>query len=112
MSDLPLIHCTIGVTAHNEEQNIARLLTSLLTQDLIHVAIDGVVVVASGCTDRTVEIVQAIARKEPLVSLFVQEKREGKTSAINVFLQHASSEICVLESADTLPRSDSIEKLV
>ena len=112
MSDLSLIHCSIGVTAHNEEQNIGRLLSALLTQDLIHVAIDGIIVVASGCTDRTNEIVAEIARKEPLVSLYVQEKREGKTSAINVFLQHATAEICVLESADTLPRSDSIEKLV
>lgn len=112
MSDPSSIHCSIGITAHNEEQNIGRLLTSLLAQDLIHVVIDGIIVVASGCTDRTVEIVQEIARKEPLVSLFVQEQREGKTSAINVFLQHATSEICVLESADTLPRSDSIEKLV
>jgi len=112
MSDLPLIRCSIGVTAHNEEQNIGRLLSALLSQDLIHVAIDGIIVVASGCTDRTIEIVQEIARNEPRVSLFVQEKREGKTSAINLFLQHATADICVLESADTLPRSDSIEKLV
>jgi cellulose synthase/poly-beta-1,6-N-acetylglucosamine synthase-like glycosyltransferase len=42
----------------------------------------------------------------------VQENREGKTSAINVFLQNAHEEVCVLESGDTIPREDSIENLV
>ncbi|MFB0546731.1 MAG: glycosyltransferase family 2 protein, partial [Anaerolineae bacterium] len=41
-----------------------------------------------------------------------QECREGKTSAVNVFLQNAREDICVLESGDTLPREDSIENLV
>jgi biofilm PGA synthesis N-glycosyltransferase PgaC len=50
--------------------------------------------------------------KHPRIQLHVQEKREGKTSAINVFLGHAKERICVLESGDTLPREDTIEKMV
>ena len=42
----------------------------------------------------------------------MQENREGKTSAINLFLQNAREDICVLESGDTLPRADTIENLV
>jgi cellulose synthase/poly-beta-1,6-N-acetylglucosamine synthase-like glycosyltransferase len=44
--------------------------------------------------------------------LFVQEKREGKTSAINIFLANAREKICVLESGDTLPHEDAIENMV
>lgn len=112
MSDLRLIRCSVGITAHNEEQNIGKLLAALKTQDLVHVAISEIIVVASGCTDGTVAVVQAAMTSDPRIQLAVQEKREGKTSAINVFLQHARETICVLESADTLPRNDTIEKLV
>ncbi len=108
----PLLRCSLGVTAHNEEQNIGKLLAALREQELIHVALTEIIVVASGCTDRTVEIVQGAMKADPRISLYVQEKRQGKTSAINIFLQHAIEHICVLESADTLPRSDSVEKLV
>jgi biofilm PGA synthesis N-glycosyltransferase PgaC len=112
MSEPELIRCSVGVTAHNEEHNIADLLRALMHQELLHVEIAEIIVVASGCTDRTVEIAQQVSGEDPRISLYVQERREGKTSAINEFLLHATSDICVLESADTLPRVDSIEKLV
>ncbi|MBI5880024.1 MAG: glycosyltransferase [Chloroflexi bacterium] len=112
MSDLPTIRCSIGITAYNEEKNIGRLLDALREQELLHVVIGEIIVVASGCTDGTVDVVRARMATDPRVKLFTQEKREGKTSAINVFLANAHEEICVLESADTLPRSDTIENLV
>jgi len=104
--------CSVGITAHNEEANIAQLLDAMLDQHLHDVAITEIIVVASGCTDNTVPIVQEYAEKNPRIRLFVQERREGKTSAINVFLQHAQEDICVLESGDTLPRYNSVEALV
>ena len=42
----------------------------------------------------------------------MQEKREGKTSAVNLFLASASESICVVESGDTLPDEDAIENMV
>ncbi len=106
------IRCSVGITAHNEEANIGALLDALLDQHLHDVEITEIIVVASGCTDRTVPIVQEYARRDPRIRLFVQERREGKTSAVNVFLRNAREEICVLESGDTLPREDAIEHLV
>ncbi len=50
--------------------------------------------------------------QDPRIQLHVQENREGKTSAINVFLAHASEKVCVLESGDTLPREDTLENMV
>jgi cellulose synthase/poly-beta-1,6-N-acetylglucosamine synthase-like glycosyltransferase len=107
-----LIKCSVGITAHNEEANIAQILRAMLNQRLHTVEIAEIIVVASGCTDRTEEIVREFAAQEPRVQLHVQEKREGKTSAINVFLSHAREDICVLESGDTIPHEDAIENMV
>ncbi len=109
---LQKIKCSIGITAHNEEANIAQILQAVLNQRLHAVEISEIIVVASGCTDRTVEIIQEFAAQEPRIQLFVQEKREGKTSAINIFLSHAKEDICVLESGDTVPHEDAIENMV
>lgn len=106
------IRCSVGVTAYNEEANIGRLLQALLDQQLSTVEITEIIVVASACTDNTVPIVQEFMRKDPRIRLIVQEKREGKPAAVNLFLQAAKEDICVLESGDTLPRYDSIEHLV
>ncbi len=110
--DKPKLRCSVGVTAYNEEANIGRLLEALLTQHTRDVEIVEIIVVASACTDNTVPIVESYVAEYPLVKLFTQAKREGKTSAINVFLANASEEICVLESGDTLPHEDAVEHLV
>lgn len=109
---VPSLRCSVGVTAYNEEANIGRLLDALLNQHLHDVEITEIIVVASGCTDGTVPIVQSYVDRDPLVKLFVQPQREGKTAAINVFLAHAREDICVLESGDTLPDERTVEGLV
>jgi biofilm PGA synthesis N-glycosyltransferase PgaC len=106
------IRCSVGITAYNEEANIGQLLQAMLDQRLYGVEISEIIVVASGCEDRTMDIVQEYMAKEPRIKLVVQECREGKTSAVNLFLQQAKEDICVLESGDTLPGEDSVEKMV
>lgn len=106
------IRCSVGVTAYNEGANIGRLLQALLDQQLHEVAIAEIIVVASACTDCTEDVVREYMARDPRIRLFTQERREGKTSAVNVFLRHAREDICVVESGDTLPRHDSIENLV
>jgi len=106
------IRCSVGITAYNEEANIGRLLQAMIDQRLYEVEISEIIVVASGCTDRTEEIVREYMNKDPRIQLHVQEQREGKTSAINVFLTNAKEKICVLESGDTVPREDTIEAMV
>ncbi len=106
------IRCSVGVTAHNEEANIGKLLQSLTEQELRNVEIAEIIVVASGCTDRTEDIVREWCQREPRVRLLVQKAREGKPAAVNLFLREAREDICVLESGDTLPGPDTIENLV
>jgi cellulose synthase/poly-beta-1,6-N-acetylglucosamine synthase-like glycosyltransferase len=106
------IKCSVGITAYNEEANIGRLLQAILDQRLYEVEISEIIVVASGCTDRTEEIVGEYMAHDPRIQLHVQARREGKTSAINLFLAHATEKVCVLESGDTLPREDTIDSMV
>ncbi len=106
------LSCSIGITAHNEEANMAQILQAVLSQRLHAVEIKEIIIVASGCTDRTIEIIQEFMAQEPRIQLYVQEKREGKTSAVNIFLAHATESICVVESGDTVPHEDAIENMV
>lgn len=106
------IRCSVGITAYNEEANIGQLLQAMLDQRLYSAEISEIIVVASGCEDRTTDIVQEYMAKDSRIKLVVQECREGKTSAVNLFLQQAKEDICVLESGDTLPGEDSVEKMV
>ncbi len=105
------IRCSIGIMAYNEEANIERTLRAVLAQQGPSISVEEIIVVASGCTDRTVPIVQEVAKQEPRVHLYIQEKREGKASAINLFLKKASSEVAVLVGADVIPDEMAIEHL-
>ncbi|MEM7116923.1 MAG: glycosyltransferase [Chloroflexota bacterium] len=104
--------CSMGITAHNEEANIGQLLQRVQASQLETVEISQIVVVASGCTDNTVPIVREAAAKDPRILLLVQEKREGKASAINLYMRHATEKVLLLCSADLLPEFDAIEKVV
>ena len=85
---------SIGIACYNEGKNLDRLLKKLAYEPL-----DEVMVVASGCTDNTVQIAQSF----PDVTTLVQEHREGKSRAINLFLEESSGNYIILESDDTLP---------
>jgi|GEM_PF-720304 len=107
-----MLRCTIGVMAYNEEQNIRQILHALLNQQLINCHVIEIVVVASGCTDRTVQLAQQIAREYPLIKVEVQAERAGKAAAINRLIELARGDIIVLAGADTLPDPTAIEHLV
>ena len=106
------IRCSIGIMAHNEEANVGQLLQRLLEQQLTTVAIAEIIVVASGCTDRTEEIVRQWAVRDGRIKLLTQPLREGKASGVNLFLREASEEVVILSSADLLPDYHTIQKLV
>jgi glycosyltransferase involved in cell wall biosynthesis len=107
-----VIHCCIGIMAYNEEANIGRLLEALLAQKTRVASIDEIVVVASGCTDRTEAIVEEFAARDGRVRLLIQARKEGKASAVNLLIRNTECEVIVLESADTLPLPETIEELL
>jgi cellulose synthase/poly-beta-1,6-N-acetylglucosamine synthase-like glycosyltransferase len=99
------------ITAHNEEQNIATLIRRVAAERL-PAPIDDVIVVASGCTDATVQRANECAAGLPVVRVIEQAKREGKASAINVGLAAARHDTIVLLSADVLPREGTLSRLL
>ncbi|PKN78913.1 MAG: hypothetical protein CVU48_06875 [Candidatus Cloacimonetes bacterium HGW-Cloacimonetes-1] len=104
--------CSIGVICYNEADNIIKLLTALTGQILSTVEIAEIIVVSSACTDGTDDLVREFTVSHPQVRLICQETREGKSAAINLFLSSASSDLLIIESGDTIPESDVVEKLI
>jgi len=102
---------SVGVIAHNEERNIEPLLKALLNQELNQVKIKEIIVVSSGSTDKTNEIVGNFAKKHNKIRLIIQKERKGKYSAINHVLKTAKSDFIVQISADVLPDKRTFEAL-
>jgi cellulose synthase/poly-beta-1,6-N-acetylglucosamine synthase-like glycosyltransferase len=98
--------------AYNEERNIGNLLRALCGQQLDIASIGEIVVVASGCTDNTECVVEDEIACDGRIRLLAQERREGKMSAINLFLQNAQYGVVVIINADVLPQETCIERLV
>ena len=109
---MPPINCSLGIMAHNEAANIGRLLARVAASRLERVRVAEIIVVASGCTDDTEAIVREAAAADPRIRLISQPTREGKASAMNLFLRDAACDVLVLSSADLLPSEDAIERLV
>ncbi len=107
----PLV-CSVGIMAYNEAANIRNAIESIFRQQVSVGHIAEVMVVASGCVDNTASIVADMAREDPRVRLILQERREGKASAINLFLGAAQSPILLLVSADVLIKEGTIDALL
>jgi poly-beta-1,6-N-acetyl-D-glucosamine synthase len=109
---LPGLACSVGIMAYNEEANIAQAIATILEQSVSCGHIAELIVVASGCEDRTCEIVGDIARGDSRVRLIEQESREGKASAINLFIAAARSPVLLMVSADVLVKEGTIDALL
>lgn len=103
---------SVGIIVHNEAAAIGELLNSVCAQKDAGARILEVIVVSSGSTDGTDDIVVDKMRRDPRIALLRQTERRGKASAINVFLALARGDIVIVSSGDILPESDAIAKLV
>jgi len=101
---------TVGICAFNEDKNIGQLLEKVLHEQELSSESE-VLIVCSGCTDNTVKIAQDYARKDHRVSVFIEEKRTGKASAVNQILQNARGNNVIFISADTLPYRNCFSNL-
>lgn len=103
---------SVGVPAYNEEGNIRRSLESILAQDTDGHELLEVIVVSSGSTDSTNEIVRSMAEEDPRIKLLVQEKREGKASANNLFMSTARGDILIQLNADAFISPGAFKNLL
>lgn len=100
----------IGIPAHNEEQNIGILLNKLLTEYPDY----DVMVISSGSTDRTNEVVREFASSYKNLKLVVEDKRRGKSSALAILLRELndSYDVLVYMGADDIPKQGAIKRLI
>jgi len=107
-----IIPISVGIFCHNEETNVTRAISSVLESVTSTARIVEVIVVSSGSFDRTNRIVRAFARKDKRVRLIDEAERNGKSSAINLFLHAIKSEVSVSMSGDLWVKKDAIEEIV
>lgn len=109
--DLPTV--TIGIPAHNEESNIAKLLRSILRQKALSYSLDSIIVTCDGCTDNTAKIVRDISKKHKVIKLLDDGQRLGKPKRLNRFYSMVKSDIFVAFDADVvLANSNVLEEIV
>jgi len=113
MNPMSMSRIMIGVCAYNEENNIARLLQNLISEQRIPKA-SKILVVCSGCTDRTAQIVASFQNRDPRIEPLVEGVRKGKSSALNEIFRAARTEadLLILVNADALPEKGSINRLI
>ncbi|MGH9170391.1 MAG: glycosyltransferase [Acidimicrobiales bacterium] len=97
-----LPYLAVGVMACNEELTISQCLEALLNESESGHRLAKVIVVVSGSTDRTVEIVRSFARSDDRVSLVIEPSRTGKVNAINLYLERCQLPLAGLVNADVV----------
>ncbi|MCL2785806.1 MAG: glycosyltransferase [Methanomassiliicoccaceae archaeon] len=101
-----MLSVSVCICAYNEESNIEHTVRSLFSQTTNGFEMTDVIVVSSGSADRTDEIVMSLTKEFPSLELLRQEKRMGKNSAINEFLERKRGDICVLLNGDNILRDE------
>lgn len=105
-----MLTISAGVCAYNEEKNVLKCLQSLTSQSLHGKDLIEMLVVSSGSTDRTDDIVLDYSRNvDPRVRLIRQGKREGKNSAVNAFINEAKGDVLFLANADNVMMEDTFD---
>ena len=98
------------VAAHDEEDVIERRLENLLALDYPAERLE-IVVASDASTDRTDELVEAIAAREPRVRL-IRCPRGGKVAAQNLAVRETDGEIVAFSDANATWAPDALRKLV
>jgi cellulose synthase/poly-beta-1,6-N-acetylglucosamine synthase-like glycosyltransferase len=103
----------IGICAYNEEKNIGHILRNLVSEQGLPRTCR-ILVVCSGCTDRTPQVVKKFQTEDSRIKPIFEERRTGKANALNKIFRIAreSEDVLVLVNADALPRGGSVMTLV
>lgn len=100
------------ITEHDEEKNIKKLIN--LIQSCNHIQ-RHIIIVASGCTDNSVNIIKGLSREDSTIHLIEEKTRSSKANAINLALSTIKDldfYTCVFLDAEIFTSCNSIETLV
>lgn len=99
--------------AYNVEHRVEQSVRSLLDQHLPEgVRWDRIWVVASGCTDGTVEVVRDLAQQDPRLGVVVEPERRGKAAALGEVLARSTAPALVLLNSDAVAQPGAIDALL
>jgi biofilm PGA synthesis N-glycosyltransferase PgaC len=101
------VKISIGICAYNEGKNIERLLNNLLTKQKLPFESE-ILIICSGCTDSTPDIVRRFSEKDKRVMLILEKERKGKVSAINKLLETYTGDYLFLIPGDVYPAPFSL----
>ena len=103
----------MGICAFNEADRIGACLWSVVTQRIPRgFDLKEILVVASGCTDDTEQIVEKWQTRDQRIILIRQSHREGKSSGLNQILLRASGDLIVFVNADACLQKDALAALL
>ena len=100
----------IGILAHNEAEKIGILLDNLTREYSEH----DILVISSGSSDGTEDIVREIISRQKNVKLITEEKRRGKSFALGTLLNELNKgyDVLIYMGADNIPKEGAINKLL
>ena len=107
----PPVNLSVLSCAYNEEANISEFLSACLESEGTNFELNEVLVVASGCTDRTEEIVRRYQVRYPKIKLISQPVRTGKVTALLEGLRAVTGDVVLVENADTIPSPEAFDKI-
>lgn len=101
---------SVGICTSNDESTINNVLKDLIkkSQDK-ELNIREVIIVSSGCIDKTEFIIEKYIESYPdFIRLIVESKRNGKSSALNIIFNSFKGDALILLPADVVLGSNSL----
>jgi cellulose synthase/poly-beta-1,6-N-acetylglucosamine synthase-like glycosyltransferase len=107
---------SIGICTSNDESTIKFLLHNITKQIYEYangIELIEILIVSSGCTDNTNEIIEDFIKRFPdKITLITEKTRNGKASALNLIFQEYKGEYIILLPADVIVSRKSVDQLI
>jgi glucosyl-dolichyl phosphate glucuronosyltransferase len=104
--DLSVIICT-----YNRATNLARTLQAIAAQAIPRKIRWELIVVDNNSTDRTADIVESYRSKIPVPVIYLFEKRQGKSVALNSGVERARGRVLVFTDDDVSPETHWLQNI-
>jgi glycosyltransferase involved in cell wall biosynthesis len=102
---------SVGIPVYNEEKNIDKMLKFFYKKKFLFDLIE-MIIVCSGCTDRSVDIVRKWSSKDDRIKLIIEKRREGKSSAMDKILKLSTGNYIIFIDADIILKRNTLDLLV
>lgn len=100
---------SVVIPVHNREHLIGRAVESVVCQTL---AVDEIIIVDDASTDRTVEVVEALAKSLVNLKLVSLKKNVGAARARNIAIELARGDLIAFLDSDDIWHTDKLAKQV